>query len=229
MDSHSQMGWTGSSCFFHLSPHSTWASNSKERETSDWDSSGHMPIPWPGEMETSWLIAAWLWRSRFPHISSGLHFKRKGNGFLAGTNNRCPLHDWIAQVLGNVPVKNNIVIASSTLVQDHDFFLICKRKDISRFILLGSGWYHRRKRGGPLSGRGRVFTVSGDGGIMLTPRHSSGRAPACGSCRESLFALCDATATIIKKVKLFSGASNIHDSGGEILPCQERYPRVSGG
>lgn len=37
------------------------------------------------------------------------------------------------------------------------FFLIYKRKDTSRFIILGSGWCHRRKWGGPLSGRGRVF------------------------------------------------------------------------
>lgn len=36
-------------------------------------------------------------------------------------------------------------------------FLIYKRKDTSRFIILGSGWCHRRKWGGPLSGRGRVF------------------------------------------------------------------------
>lgn len=63
--------------------------------------------------------------------------------------------------------------------------------------------------------------VSGDGGIMLTPRHYPGSAPACGSCRESLFALCDATATIMKKDKLFSGAHSMRDGGGEIFPCQE--------
>lgn len=52
-----------------------------------------------------------------------------------------------------------------------------------------------------------------DRGVMLTPRHYSGTTPACGSSCESLFALRDARATIMKKDKLCSGASSMHDRG----------------